>query len=219
MIKVFLVDEHPVIRQGLASVLEESAGFKVVGEANNIKEAISQIGELKPDIVIMDAFRGAGDNIEDIAVIQQKYDKVKVFILTASTREQDFLKAIGAGVRGYLSKVSEVSQLLDAIRLVAADGTVVYSSKVASIFDSTIQQVNRSSLLSTREKEILSLVSHGLSNKEIADRCYVSEATIKAHLRRITEKMNVKNRAEAVATAIQRGFIEVGTDSSDTESD
>jgi len=216
MIKVFLVDEHPVIRKGISVVLEEFAEFKVVGEANNIEEAISQIGELKPDLVIMDAFRGVGDNIENIAMIQQKYDKAKVFILTASTREQDFLEALGAGVRGYLSKVSEVSELLDAVRLVAADGTVVYSSKVASIFDSTIKQANQSGLLSTREKEILGLVAHGLSNKEIADRCYVSEATVKAHLRRITEKMNVKNRAEAVATGIERGFIEIGRNSSDT---
>jgi len=216
MIKVFLVDEHPIIRKGISVVLEEFAEFKVVGEANNIEEAISQIGELKPDLVIMDAFRGVGDNIENIAMIQQKYDKAKVFILTASTREQDFLEALGAGVRGYLSKVSEVSELLDAVRLVAADGTVVYSSKVASIFDSTIKQANQSGLLSTREKEILGLVAHGLSNKEIADRCYVSEATVKAHLRRITEKMNVKNRAEAVATGIERGFIEIGRNSSDT---
>lgn len=216
MIKVFLVDEHPVIRKGVSVILEESAEFKVVGEANNIEEAISQIGELKPDLVIIDAFRGVGDNIGDVAMIQQKYDKAKVFILTASTREQDFLKALGAGVRGYLSKASEVSELLDAVRLVAADGTVVYSSKVASLFDSTIKQANRSGLLSTREKEILGLVSHGLSNREIAVHCYVSEATVKAHLRRITEKMNVKNRAEAVAIAIERGYIEIGRNSSGT---
>lgn len=216
MIKVFLVDEHPVIRKGVSVILEESAEFRVVGEANNIEEAISQIGELKPDLVIIDAFRGVGDNIGDVAMIQQKYDKAKVFILTASTREQDFLKALGAGVRGYLSKGSEVSELLDAVRLVAADGTVVYSSKVASIFDSTIKQANRSGLLSTREREILGLVSHGLSNREIAVHCYVSEATVKAHLRRITEKMNVKNRAEAVAIAIERGYIEIGRNSSGT---
>lgn len=216
MIKVFLVDEHPVIRKGVSVILEESAEFKVVGEANSIEEAISQIGELKPDLVIIDAFRGVGDNIGDVAMIQQKYDKAKVFILTASTREQDFLKALGAGVRGYLSKGSEVSELLDAVRLVAADGTVVYSSKVASIFDSTIKQANRSGLLSTREREILGLVSHGLSNREIAVHCYVSEATVKAHLRRIMEKMNVKNRAEAVAIAIERGYIEIGRNSSGT---
>lgn len=216
MIKVFLVDEHPVIRKGVSVILEESAEFRVVGEANSIEEAISQIGELKPDLVIIDAFRGVGDNIGDVAMIQQKYDKAKVFILTASTREQDFLKALGAGVRGYLSKGSEVSELLDAVRLVAADGTVVYSSKVASIFDSTIKQANRSGLLSTREREILGLVSHGLSNREIAVHCYVSEATVKAHLRRIMEKMNVKNRAEAVAIAIERGYIEIGRNSSGT---
>ena len=208
MVKVFLVDRHPVIRQGLVTILE-NAGFQVVGEANNAQEALPKIDELKPDIVIMDAFRGGSDNTDDITMLQQKHSKVKIFVLTDSNREQDFLKAIGAGVRGYLLKASEVSQLIDAIRLVAADGTVVYSSKVAGLFDSTLREKNQLDRLSQREKEILNLVAHGYSNKEIASRCYVSEATVKAHLRRIAEKMNVKNRAEAVATAIEKGLIEI----------
>ena len=84
MIKVFIVDEHQIVRKGISIILEESAGFfKVVGESNNIKEAISRIGELEPDVVIMDAFKGVDHNIEDITMIQQKYDKIKVFVLFA----------------------------------------------------------------------------------------------------------------------------------------
>ncbi len=214
MIKVFLVDNHPIMRQGLASVLEKNEGFEVVGGANNAQDALSQIGELKPDIVIMDAFRGGGDYSKDIAMIQQKYDKAKVFVLTDSTRENDFLRAIGAGVKGYLSKASEVSQLIDAIRLVASEGAIVYSSTLAKLFDSTLQDTNRRlDQLSQREKEILNLVARGYGNKEIASRCFISEATVKAHLRRIAEKMDVKNRAEAVATAIHRGLIDITPDS------
>jgi len=214
MIKVFLIDNQPVMRQGLASVLEKDAGFQVVGEADSVRDALSQIGELKPDIVIMDAFGGGSDYTKDIAMIQQKFEKAKVFILTDSNRENDFIKAIGAGVRGYLSKTSQVSQLIDAIRLVSANGAVVYSSKVARLFDSNLQETKRQlDQISPREKEILNLVARGYGNKEIASRCYVSESTVKAHLRRIAEKMNVKNRAEAVATAIEKGLIEIASNS------
>jgi DNA-binding NarL/FixJ family response regulator len=214
MVKIFLVDRHPVMRQGLTYALE-NAGLEVVGNANSAKEALPQIDEFKPDIVIMDAFRSGGDNTKDIKMIQEKNDKAKIFILTDSEREQDFLKAITAGVRGYLLKASEVSQLIDAIQLVAADDTIVYSSKVAGLFDSTLQDTKRLDRLSLREKEILNLVARGYSNREIANRCYVSEATVKAHLRRIAEKMNVKNRAEAVATAIEKGLIEINPGSLD----
>ena len=209
MVNIFILDKHPVMRHGLASVLEKCAGFQVVGEASNAQEALPKIDELKPDIVIMDAFRDRSDNTDDITMLQQKYTKVKIFILTDSNREQDFLQALGAGVRGYLLKASEVSELTDAIRLVAADDTVVYSSMVAGLFDSTLRETNQFDQLSQREKEILNLVAQGLSNRNIANRCFVSEATVKAHMRRIMEKLDVKNRAEAVTNAIEKGLIKI----------
>ena len=211
MIKVFLVDNHPVMRQGLASVLEKSEGFEVVGGADNAQDALSQIGELKPDIVIMDAFRGGGDYSKGVAMIQQKYDKVKIFILTDSKRENDFMKAMSAGVRGYFSKESEVSQLIDAVRLVAAGGAVVYTSKIVGLFNSTFQETNRLDGLSQREKEILSFVARGHSNRDIANLCFVSEATVKSHMRRIMEKLDVKNRAEAVTIAFEKGLLEINS--------
>lgn len=209
MVNIFILDNQPVIRQGLASVLESCAGFQVVGGANNLQDALSQIDRLKPDIVIMDAFRGGGDNTQDIAMILQKFGKVKIFILTDSNREGDFLKAIGAGVKGYLIKDSEVSQLIEAIRLVAADDAVVYSSKVARMFDSTLQEANPVDQLSPREKEILSFVARGHKNRDIANLCFVSEATVKSHMRRIMEKLDVKNRAEAVTIAIEKSLLKI----------
>ncbi len=209
MVKVFLIDEHPVTRRGLASVLEMCSGYQVVGDANNLADALPQIEELQPDVVIMDAFGHTGDSIEAISNLHQKCPMVKVLILTDSNKEQDFVKAIRAGVRGYLLKDSDVSQLTDAIRLVAGDGAVVYSSEAAKLFDATNQDTYPFNQLSPREKDILYLVARGHSNKEIATRCYVSEATIKAHLRRITEKLDVKNRAEAVAIAIEKGILKM----------
>jgi DNA-binding NarL/FixJ family response regulator len=207
MVKLFIIDEYPVMRQGLVSVLEKCVGFEVVGDADNTQEALSQIGELKPDIVIMDAFRGEDNDIKDIKMMQEKHTKVKIFVFTDSNEEQDFLNAISIGVRGYLSKGSEVSRLIDAIRLVAADGTAVYSSKVVRLFGSTLQETNQLGGLSQREKEILDFVARGYSNKDIANLCFISEATVKSHMRRIMEKLDVKNRAEAVAIGIEKGLL------------
>ena len=205
MVKVFLVDEHPVMQQSLGSALDKYADFEVVGSANNVQEALSQIDELKPDIVIMDAFKGGNDNINNVEILLQK--NVKVFILTDSNRENDFVKAIGAGVKGYVSKDTEVSQLIDAIRLVAVDGAVVYSSKVSKLFDPTLQKTNQADQLSPREKEILNHVAQGHTNNEIANLCFISAATVKAHIRRIFEKLDVKNRAEAVSIGIEKRLI------------
>jgi DNA-binding NarL/FixJ family response regulator len=211
MVKVFILGEHPVTRRGLASILETCAECQVVGDATNAQDALPQINELKPDIVIMDAFRGNDDNIEAITMVQQKCDKVKIFILTDSKRENDFMRAMSAGVKGYFSKESEVSQLIDAVCLVATGGAVVYSSKIVRLFDSTFQETNRLDGLSQREKEILSFVARGHSNRDIANLCFVSEATVKSHMRRIMEKLDVKNRAEAVTIAFEKGLLEINS--------
>jgi DNA-binding NarL/FixJ family response regulator len=209
MVKVFIIDEHPVTMRGLASILEMCAGCQVVGDANTVQSALQEIGEIKPDIVIMDASGGGGNYIKDIAMIKEKYDKVKIFILTDSTKGNDFINAISAGVKGYFSKGSEVSQLIDAISLVATGGAVVYSSQITGLFDSTLRGTNQMDQLSQREKEILSFVARGRSNRDIANLCFVSEATVKSHMRRIMEKLDVKNRAEAVTSGFEKGLLEI----------
>ena len=209
MVKIFVIDEHPVIRQGLASVLEKYPDFKFVGDASSAKDAMFKIEVLKPDLIIMDAFKSGNDSINDIKMIRQRYDQIKIVVITDSRKEADFMEAISAGVRGYLLKASEVNELVDTIRLVADNGAVVYSSKIIRQIDSRFHEANSMDRLSQREKEILEFVAKGCSNKDIAGHCFVSEATVKAHMRRIMEKLNVKNRAEAVSIGIKKGVLEI----------
>jgi len=207
MAKIFIVDELSVIRRGLASVLEAYAGYKVVGEASNIKEALPKIGEIKPDLIIIDVYRPGGGGTDAIALLQKKVPTAKVLILTDSNDKESFISSIKAGAKAYLLKASELNEIIDSIRLVATGGAVVYSSKAAKMFDMPGERAVEDSL-SAREKEVLRLVAKGQSNREIAAHCYISETTVKAHLRRISEKLDVKNRAQAVAIAIDKGLLE-----------
>ena len=207
MAKIFIVDELSVIRRGLASVLEAYAGYKVVGEAGNIKEALPKIGEIKPDLIIIDVYRPGGGGVDAIALLQKKVPTAKVLILTDTNDKESFISSIKAGAKAYLLKASELNEIIDSIRLVATGGAVVYSSKAAKMFDMPGERAVEDSL-SAREKEVLRLVAKGQSNREIAAHCYISETTVKAHLRRISEKLDVKNRAQAVAIAIDKGLLE-----------
>lgn len=216
MVRIFIIDGHPVYIQGLSSVLETCADFRVVGQSSDAQQACREIDRLKPDVVIMDAFKAGRDNIDDINMIRNSCSQTKIFLFTDSDQEKSFLKAIGAGVRGYFLRASGVSELIDAIRLVASNDSVVYSSKVAALFDSTFKHTTQMDLLSPREKEILNIVAKGHSNRDIAGICYVSEATVKAHLRRIMEKLGVRNRAEAVMIGIEKGLLEIRQESETT---
>jgi DNA-binding NarL/FixJ family response regulator len=208
MAKIFIVDELSVIRRGLASVLEAYAGYKVVGEASNIKEALPKIGEIKPDLIIIDVYRPGGGGTDAIALLQKKMPAAKVLVLTDSNDKESFISSIKAGAKAYLLKASELNEIIDSIRLVATGGAVVYSSKAAKMFDVPGEKAGIEDSLSAREKEVLRLVAKGQSNREIAAHCYISETTVKAHLRRISEKLDVKNRAQAVAIAIDKGLLE-----------
>jgi len=215
-IKVFIIDHQPILRRGLASVVESETDFEVTGAANNVQEALAEIENLQPDIVIMDAFRPGSGGVNDINLLREKSPEVKVLILTDSNKDVDFLNAIKAGAKGYLSKSLEPIQLTDSARLVAVGGAVVYSSTGVRLFGGphAQQDKNKFNCLSGREKEILTLVARGSNNKEIAVLTYVSETTVKSHLKRILEKLNVKNRAQAVAIAMEQGLLENQSDTS-----
>lgn len=208
-IKVFIIDRQPILRQGLASVVESDTDFEVVGEAANVEEALLELGNLQPNIVIMDAFKTGSGGIDAINLIREKFPEIKVIILTDSNKDVDFLNAIKAGAKGYLSKSLGPAELTDSARLVAVGGAVVYSSMGARLFGGPRAQRDKNGFncLSDREREILTLVARGHKNKEIAAITYVSETTVKSHLRRILEKLNVKNRAQAVAIAMEQGLL------------
>jgi DNA-binding NarL/FixJ family response regulator len=208
VVKVFIVDELSVVRRGLASVLESYAGYKVVGEASNVKEALPRIEALKPELIIIDIYRPGGGGVNAISLLHKKVPAAKVLVLTDAIERESFSSSIKAGAKGYLLKASEMNEIIDSIRLVATGDAVVYSAKAIKLYGASGDRLSIDGTLSDREKQVLRLVAKGQTNREIAAQCYISETTVKAHLRRISEKLNVKNRTQAVATAIDRGMLE-----------
>lgn len=210
MVNIFVIDSYAVYRYGLVSMLKEHPEFQVIGDAANTWEAVAKLGELQPDIVIMDIFVPGGEGVEAITLMRERFPHVKVVVFTLSDKEEDFLKAMRAGARAYLLKSVETTELIESIHLVAT-GHAIVSPLMAFRLPEEFGETNKRNRggfngLSPREKEVLYLVAQGASNKEIAAHCYVSETTAKAHLRRILEKLSVKNRAQAAALAISKGL-------------
>lgn len=211
MVDILIIDSYTVYRYGLISMLKEHPEFRVIGDAHDTSEAVSKLGGLQPDIVIMDIFMPGSEGVEAINFMRQMFPDVKIIVFTLSDKEEDFLKAMRAGARAYLLKSIDTAELIESIHLVASGHAIVsplLAFKLPEEFENA-QQRNRQGLnsLSPREQEVLFLVAQGASNKEIAVRCYISETTAKAHLRRILEKLNVKNRAQAAAMGISKGLL------------
>lgn len=212
-LKIFVIDSIQVVRIGLVSILKEHPEFEVVGEAADTTAALAKLEEVAPDIVIIEPFPPEGGGVEAIGRLLERFPDVKIIVLTHSDKRADFVRAMRTGARAYLLKSLESHELVDSIRLVAGGRAVVYASKAAKLFDGPANPGSDSehrdgyNCLTEREKEILWLVSQGASNKEIATQCYVSHTTIKAHLRRISEKLDVRNRTQAVAMALSRGYL------------
>lgn len=212
MTKILIVDDHAIFRQGLISVLKEYAEFEIVGQASNGVEAVAKASELQPDVIIMDICMPGGDGVEATTAIQQSLPQVNVLILTVSEEENDLFNAIKAGAKGYLLKSVSLQELIDSIRLVASGEAIIAPSMAVRLLiefrQAEIDRANKElSELTEREKEVLQLITNGSSNKEIAARLYISETTVKAHLRSILEKLHVRNRAQAAAMAMAKGLI------------
>ncbi len=204
MIKVLVVDDHPVFRQGLFSLLKDCPDFQVVGEAANGSEAISKASEHKPDVVVMDVRMPECNGVEATAALQESIPDSKVLVLTVSDRDDDLFAAMKAGARGYLLKDAELDSLITAIKVVAS-GDVIITPAMAARLINEVKQGNmhqnsdKMNGLSVRERQVMQLVVQGDSNKDIAAKLFISETTVKAHLRTILEKLQVKNRAQAAA--------------------
>jgi DNA-binding NarL/FixJ family response regulator len=204
-IRVLIVDDHPVVRDGLRGMFSGEPGFEVVGEAASGDEAVALVGTLAPDVVLMDLRMPELDGVAAIAELARRGSPARVLVLTTYDTDSDVLPAIEAGATGYLLKDSRADELFRAVRA-AARGEAVLSPSVATRLLGSVRRPAQEPL-STREQEVLELVARGATNREAARQLFVSEATVKTHLLHVYAKLGVNDRAAAVAEAFQRGLL------------
>jgi DNA-binding NarL/FixJ family response regulator len=204
-ITLLIVDDHPVVRDGLRGMFAASPDFEVLGEAADGAEAVVLAEILDPDVVLMDLRMPGSGGVAAIAELTRRGLRCRVLVLTTYDTDSDTLPAIEAGATGYLLKDAPRDELFTAVRA-AADGKTVLSPAIASRLISHVRTPGNEPL-STREREVLALVAKGTSNREIAAVLFISEATVKTHLTHLYGKLGVKDRAAAVAVAYDRGIL------------
>ncbi|MGW1150388.1 response regulator [Streptomyces rubiginosohelvolus] len=208
-VTLVVVDDHPVVRDGLRGMFTAAPGFEVLGEAADGVDALVVVGELDPDVVLMDLRMPGGGGVAAIAELTRRGARSKVLVLTTYDSDSDTLPAIEAGATGYLLKDAPREELFAAVRA-AADGRSVLSPAVASRLMTRVRTPAADpaeSALSAREREVLVLVARGTTNREIAAELFISEATVKTHLTHVFAKLGAKDRAAAVAVGYDRGIL------------
>jgi DNA-binding NarL/FixJ family response regulator len=204
-IHILIADDHPVVRAGLQGMLAGQADFVVVGEAADGAEAVALTEQLRPDVILMDLRMPELDGVAATAQIRALRPEARILILTTYDSDADILHAIEAGATGYMLKDAPREELFRAIRA-AAQGHALLAPAVAARLIGRMR-VPADQTLSAREIEVLKLVAHGASNREIARQLHISEATVKSHLIHIFGKLGVDDRTAAVTVATQRGFL------------
>jgi DNA-binding NarL/FixJ family response regulator len=207
-ITLIVVDDHPVVRDGLRGMFDSAPGFRVLGEAGDGEAGVELALRLDPDVVLMDLRMPGGGGVAAIAELARRRARSRVLVLTTYDTDTDTLPAIEAGATGYLLKDAPRDELFTAVRA-AAQGRTVLSPAVASRLVSHVRTppAPGGEQLSAREREVLALVAKGTSNREIARELFISEATVKTHLTHIFAKLGAKDRAAAVALAYDRGIL------------
>jgi len=208
-LRILIADDHTLFRRGLVSLLNETGDMIVVGEASNGVDAARLAAEVRPDAILMDVNMPGGGGVEAVRRLRDVLPDAPVIMLTVSEQDDDLLGAIRAGARGYLLKNAESDELFGAIRSIVSGQAVLTSALTLRLFDyiTRTPSVSSGSPLTTREAEILRLIADGNTNREIAVQLHLSENTIKTHVARILEKLETSSRAEAVALARARGWI------------
>jgi DNA-binding NarL/FixJ family response regulator len=211
-LRVVLADDHPLFRDGIASLLR-ARGYDIVGEAGTGLEALEQIRRTHPDLVLMDIHMPGLDGLGATRVVASEMPEVRVVILTVSDDDDDVFEAIKSGAQGYLLKNSDTRSFFDFIESAARGETPLSGRLATRIFREFARRMNNEEAdapdetLSEREKQVLVLAAEGLTNREIAGRINLSENTIKYHFKNILEKLHLRNRAQAVAYAVQSGLL------------
>lgn len=233
-IRVLLVDDHVLVRKGIASLLATADDIHVVGEASDGFEALAKAEELMPDIILMDISMPRCDGLTAIDMIKKEKPYVKIIMLTYSDEEKNLFEAIKRGAQGYLLKDLQPEFLFNSIHGAAQGEAPISGAMAAKLLKELTpkgsrvvpegvtppgesadrpwgdrkREQNDEEILTRREKEVLKLVSEGLSNREVAKSLHIAENTVKNHLRNILEKLHMHNRVQAVAFAIRKGILE-----------
>lgn len=212
-IKVLIVDDHAVLRDGIRALCSIHDDIEIVGEASEGKEAIEKVSDLTPDVVIMDIAMPGMDGMEATRRILKTLPTVKILVLTQHDGKEYILSAIKTGATGYVPKRAMGSELVTAIRNVYRGDSVLYPSIAATLIDDYRQRLEKDSFdkLTAREREILKLVAEGYTSQQIADMLVLSLKTVQNHRLNLMSKLDLHNRTELIKLAVRKGLIDIET--------
>jgi DNA-binding NarL/FixJ family response regulator len=216
-VRVLIVDDHALFRRGLQMVLEGETDIDVVGEAGDGQEAIERAESTTPDVVLMDVRMPKQSGIEATRTIKDTLPSTKILMLTISDEEADLYEAIKAGASGYLLKEISIEEVADAVRAVHAGQSLISPSMASKLLNEFAAMVKRRDeraqvpgpRLTSRELEVLKLVAKGLNNRDIGQELFISENTVKNHVRNILEKLHLHSRMEAVVYAVREKLLDI----------
>lgn len=212
-IKVLVVDDHAMMRDGIRALSNVHDDIEIVGEAAEGKEAIEKTLELAPDVIVMDIAMPGMDGLEATRRITKKNPKTKVLVLTQHDNKEYILASIKAGATGYIPKKALGSELVSAIRAVHKGDSFLYPSAAATLIEVYLRQAEEKPYdrLTAREREILKLIAEGHTSRKIASMLFISLKTVVGHRTKIMEKLDIHNRAELIKYAIRKGIISMDT--------
>jgi two-component system NarL family response regulator len=202
VIRILIVDDHPVVRAGLASMLGTQPGISVVGSASSGEEALDLVSRAEPEIILLDLRMPGMNGIETIRALKARGSNARIIILTSFETDEDVYRAVEAGAHGYLLKNTSEACMLEAIRAVHTNQRYFPPAIAAKL----VERIARVTL-TARENEALELLAKGLTNKQIGLALHISEHTARNHVNSILEKLGVSDRTEAVITALQQGLV------------
>lgn len=204
LIRILTVDDHPLLRNGIAALVNAEPDLKLVAEASNGKEAIDAFRVHRPDVTLMDLQMPEVDGLEGIEAIRREFPEARIIVLTTYRGDTRVLRALKAGARGYILKGYVHKELLDTIRAIHAGQKRIPPEIAAELADHATDDA-----LTEREIAVLRLIATGNSNKQIADHLSIGEATVKSHVTNILSKLDANDRAHAVTIGLKRGIIEL----------
>ena len=207
-IRVMLVDDHQVVRQGFTMFLKAFDEFELVGEASDGEEAVQRCAEFEPDVILMDMVMPKLSGADAIAAIREKHPQIQVVALTSFTDDLQLVqKALKAGAIGYLFKDISIDELADAIRKAHRGDPILAPDATRMLIQATRKPQKVDFKLSDREQQVLALLTDGLNNPQIGEKLFISRSTVKFHVSSILGKLGVSNRAEAVAMAVEQKLV------------